>query len=89
MFSILRGRELVLLGEGLEFLAVAIPRSLAGKSLVEAEVRGRTGLNVVALEADGALVPGPPPDQPLPTGGKLLAVGTRGQRERFTAGFGP
>ncbi len=88
VFSTLRGRELILLGEGLEFLAVAIPRSLAGRSLAEAEVRGRTGLNVVALETDGALVPGPPPDHSLPPEGKLLAVGTREQRERFDLAFG-
>lgn len=88
VFSLLRGRELILLGEGLEFLAIAIPRSLAGRTLAEAGVRGRTGLNVVAFEADGALVPGPPPDQLLPSEGKLLAVGTREQRERFAAEFG-
>lgn len=87
-FSVLRGRELILLGESLEFLALDIPPSLAGRSLAEAGVRARTGLNVVALQAGEALEPGPPPDLPLPSQGRLLAVGTREQRERFAAAFG-
>ena len=87
VFSILRGRELILLGQGLEFLALEIPPSLAGRTLAEAEVRGRTGLNVVALDTGGALLPGPTPDRPLPADGRLLAVATREQRERFAALF--
>jgi voltage-gated potassium channel len=87
VFSILRGRELILLGEGLEFLALDIPKSLVGMSLAESEVRSRTGLNVVALEQAGQLLPGPPPDQSLPADGRLLAVGTREQRERFAEVF--
>jgi hypothetical protein len=87
VFSVLRGRELILLGEGFEFMALEIPRSLVGKSLAEAGVRTRTGLNVVALQSDGATEPGPPPDMPLPSRGRLLAVGTREQRERFATSF--
>lgn len=88
VFSVLRGRELVLLGEGLEFLAIEVPRSLAGRSLMDAGVRARTGLNVVALQTGDATQPSPSPDQPLPSEGRLLAVGTREQRERFAAIFG-
>lgn len=88
VFSILRGRELVLLGEGLEFLALEIPQSLVGKSLAQAEVGARTGLNVVALQSEGELQPSPAADQPLPGAGRLLAVGTGEQRERFADAFG-
>ena len=88
VFSFLRGRELVLLGQGLEFLALDIPPSLAGKTLAEAGVRARTGLNVVALQTEEETQPGPPPDLPLPARGRLLAVGTREQRMRFAQAFG-
>jgi voltage-gated potassium channel len=88
VFSTLQGRELILLGQGLEFFALEIPRALVGKSLVEAQVRARTGLNVVALQTETGTQPGPPPDQPLAPQGRLLAVGTREQRERFADAFG-
>jgi voltage-gated potassium channel len=88
VFSVLRGRELVLLGEGLEFLAIEVPRSLVGTTLADAGVRARTGLNVVALQTGDETLPSPSPDQPLPSEGRLLAVGTREQRERFAATFG-
>jgi Trk K+ transport system NAD-binding subunit len=87
VFSTLRGRDVILLGEGLEFFALEVPRALAGKSLIEAAVRARTGLNVVALQTESGTQPGPPPDQPLPADGRLLAVGTGEQRERFAAAF--
>ncbi|MDY7091886.1 MAG: NAD-binding protein [Acidobacteriota bacterium] len=87
VFSTLRGRDVILLGEGLEFFALEIPGDLVGKSLAEAGVRARTGLNVVALQTEGGTQPGPPPDQPLPADGRLLAVGTGEQRERFAAAF--
>ncbi|HEX2255017.1 MAG TPA: NAD-binding protein [Thermoanaerobaculia bacterium] len=88
VFSILQGRELILLGQGLEFFALEIPRSLVGKSLAQAQVRARTGLNVVAVQTEGKTQPGPLPGQPLSAAGRLLAVGTREQRERFRDAFG-
>jgi Trk K+ transport system NAD-binding subunit len=87
VFSILRSRELVLLGHGVEFFTLEMPSSLVGRSLMEAEVRGRTGLNVVALETGGKLLPGPPPGDLLPADGRLLAVGNPEQREEFAAVF--
>jgi voltage-gated potassium channel len=84
LFAFLRGRELVLLAEGVEFFALDIPRRLAGRSLGAAQVGSRSGLNVVGVQAtDGTVVGNPPADQPLPAGGKLLALGSREARERF------
>ena len=88
VFSILRDRELVLLGEGLEFLGLPVPASLVGKSLGEAQVRARTGLNIVALQTEDELAANPSPEQPLPADARLLAVGTREQRRRFKEAFG-
>lgn len=88
VFSVLQGRELILLGVGMEFMALEIPRSLVGRSVAEAEVRARTGLNVVALQSGETTEPGPPPDLPLPSEGRLLAVGSRDERERFAEVFG-
>ena len=87
IFSLLRGREMVFLGEGLEFLYIDLPEALAGRSLADAQVGQRTGLNVVGLETDDGIVVNPGASQELPAGSKLLAIGTTEQRETFRKEF--
>ena len=46
----LRGRELVVIGEGTDLFRVDTPPSLHGKTLSESGIGTRSGLNVVAIE---------------------------------------
>jgi voltage-gated potassium channel len=87
VFSILRGRELVLLGEQMEFLTLPIPRALGGRSLAEAQVGATTGLNIVAVESDGQMHANPPADLALPLHGRLIALGSPEQQRRFEDAF--
>ncbi|MEL7061310.1 MAG: NAD-binding protein, partial [Acidobacteriota bacterium] len=87
IFSLLRGRELVLLGEGLEFFALDMPSSLAGRSLAESQVGRRTGLNIIGLETNGEVSISPAADMPLPTGCRILALGTSEQHREFVETF--
>jgi voltage-gated potassium channel len=89
VFSILRGRDLVLLGEGVEFFTIDIPHSLAGRSLAQAQVGARTGLNILTVETGTEVLANPNPDLPLPATGRLVALGTLEQRERFAEKYGP
>ena len=88
VFALLAGREMVLVGEGVEFFALEIPESLAGRSLAETQLGARTGLNVIAVETAEGFTANPPADLPLPAQGKLLALGCSGQRQRFREEFG-
>ena len=81
--SLLRGRELLLLGEGVEFYSLPMPRKLVGRTLAEAEVGQRTGLNVVALQQPDGAFELALPDSPLPADASLLALGSSEARERF------
>ncbi len=85
VFSIVQGRDLVMLGEGVDLFYVLLPPSLADKTLAEAEIGARTGLNVIALQGDGGIVTNLPPDQRLVEGSALVALGSAEQRERFSA----
>jgi len=85
LFAIAEGRELVLLGEGVDLFYVPLPRSLAGKTLAEAEIGARTGLNVIAVREDDRIVTDLGPDRRLARGGALVALGSADQRERFDA----
>lgn len=88
VFALLASREMVLVGEGVEFFALDIPKSLAGRSLAQTQLGARTGLNVIAVETDEGFTANPPADHPLPLRGKLLALGSSEQRQRFREELG-
>ncbi len=83
--SIVQGRELVVLGEGVDLFYLPLPPSLADKTLADAGIGARTGLNVIGVQMDGHLVTDLPPDQRLANGSTLVALGSAEQWERFSA----
>ncbi len=83
VFSIVQGRELIIMGESVDLFYVPCPDTLDGQTLGDADVGGRTGLNVIALQTDGGVVTHPRPDQRLARGSALVAVGSAHQREAF------
>ena len=85
VYSIVQGRELIVLGEGVDLFYVPLPQSLADKTLADAGIGARTGLNVIGVQKDGQLVTNLPPDQRLVKGSTLVALGSAEQRERFSA----
>jgi voltage-gated potassium channel len=84
IFSIISGRELMILGEGVDMFSVEVPTSLYGKSLGESEIGARTGLNVVALrEKDGTLSTAITPKTVLHAGQLMFFFGNEAQRSKF------
>ena len=83
VFSIVQGRELVVLGEGVDLFYMPLPPSLADKTLAEAGIGARTGLNVIGVQKDGHIVTNLTPNQRLVEGSTLVALGSAEQRERF------
>ena len=84
----LLGRELVLLGEGVELYAEDLPPLLAGRRLAELQIRERSGLNVVAVEQHG--VPqAADPEAELHAGNRLYLLGTSKQLAAFREAFSP
>jgi voltage-gated potassium channel len=80
VFSALQGRAFVMLGEGVDFFVIDVPKALAGKTLAEIDLGARTGLNVVGIERAGETVHCPPRTTRLEPGCQLLALGTEEQR---------
>lgn len=88
VLALVQGRELIFVGEGVNFYALDVPRSLVGRSLRESEIGAKSGLNVVAIETNGHLLANPPADAQLVAGSQLYAIGSSEHRRRFHGLFG-
>ncbi len=87
VLSILRGHDLVVLGEGVELFSVRVPGSLAGLPLRESDIGSRTGLSVVALRSAGGLPTHLTPDTVLRVDAELIMLGSLDQRRAFADAF--
>jgi len=87
VYSIVQGRELVVLGEGVDLFYVPLPPSLEDKTLADTGIGARTGLNVIGIQKDGRFVTNLTADRRLSMGSTLVALGSAEQRERFSAVF--
>lgn len=87
VMSLLRGYELVVLGEGVELFSVPVPAPLRGRRLGESGIGSGTGMSVVALDREGALVTSLTGETPLAAGAVLLMLGSLEQRRKFAELF--
>ena len=78
--SLIRGRELVVVGEGSELFVEPIPEALVDKPLAGSGIGARTGLNVIAIRENGRFVTnplrrhGPPRGRGAPAPGRRRAT---------------
>ncbi|HUF23380.1 MAG TPA: NAD-binding protein [Vicinamibacterales bacterium] len=87
VMSLLRGYELVVLGEGVQMFSIPMPKALGGKKLAESGIGSNTGLSVVALDRDGELVTSLSAGMTLPKDASLIMLGSMEQRTKFAELF--
>jgi len=77
--------ERLSLAEEIGILEFTLPQSLAGKSLIELDLRRRFAVNVIAVERTDGKSGGlnPDPDKPLAAGDKLYILGLLHDLDRF------
>ena len=88
VMSLVHGYPPVLLGEGVEFFALPVPPTLAGRPLRDSGIGSRTGLTVVAIQRGDRLTAPLTSETLLPADAELLMLGSDEQRDAFTAAFG-
>jgi Trk K+ transport system NAD-binding subunit len=81
--SIVRDRELMVLGEGVEVFYISLPESLVGKTIAETEIGARTGLNVIGVDLGGKVRTDIRAGEVLEDGCTLVAIGGSDQRRAF------
>lgn len=85
--SILKGQEVIILGEGVDLFTIPLPPALNGKTLAGSDIGAQTGLNVIAVQQNGKFITSPPASTVLTSGSELLAFGDTQQRQQFAELF--
>jgi Trk K+ transport system NAD-binding subunit len=88
VFSLLEGKELTVLGGGVELFSVALPKSLHNMTLAQTGIGSRTGLNVIAIQNDQEIRTSLSASTMLEPGSALLMLGNLQQRQEFAEVFG-
>ncbi|MBW2373510.1 MAG: NAD-binding protein [Deltaproteobacteria bacterium] len=83
MLNMLKRGEILMLAEGLDLFKLPMPKSLAGRSVAEAQVRERSGVSIVAVIQGDDIQVNPDPLVPLPDEAEILLIGS----EEAEAGF--
>ncbi len=83
VFSILQEKQLTVLGEGVNLFTVPVPESLADKTLAETGIGAKTGLTVIAIKGNGAVITELSAETVLENDAELVMLGDRDQREDF------
>lgn len=76
LFNLLKRSDLLMIAEGLDVFKLAVPKSLAGRTLAEADVRRQTGCSVIGIDVDDLTTTNPHPDTMLPVDGEIVLIGT-------------
>ncbi len=85
--SIIQGRELVLVGEGVDLFVVPVPKKLTGLTLGESGLGARTGLNVVAVQKPDGPAMNPVSETLLEAEQELVMLGNAEQIAEFRRVF--
>jgi Trk K+ transport system NAD-binding subunit len=84
--TVLENRDVLSLDQQIEVVRTGVPR-LAGRTLAEANVRGRTGCTVIAIEREDETVSDIGPDTRITHGDELVIVGTDDGIHAFERAF--
>ena len=76
IINLLNPEQVLMIVEGLSIFRASAQRSLAGKSLLESQIRELTGCSVVAITRDGNKILSPDPLIPLEENDELILIGT-------------
>ena len=87
VMSLIEGRDIVVLGEGIDLFEVVAPASLVNKTLAQTDIRSRSGLSVIAVEQGDELIESPSASLKLPAECKLVMLGSLEQRKMFSEIF--
>jgi voltage-gated potassium channel len=75
IFNILEGQDVLMLAEGLNIFNRRVSKELAGKSLIESDIRKETGCTVIAIQDGEELIINPDPEIELKLNQEIILIG--------------
>lgn len=88
VFNIYEENDIIMIAEGLNVFSLKTPKKIAGKTMIEANIRHNTGCNVIAYTNNGDQVINPDPTLPIPENSDLILIGETEAEEKFIQLFG-
>ncbi|MGK0224499.1 MAG: voltage-gated potassium channel [Limisphaerales bacterium] len=82
-FNLLKRSDLLMVAEGLDVFKVAVPKSLAGKTLADTHIRRDTHCTVIGIDSNDETRTNPQPDAILPADGEIVLIGTPENESAF------
>jgi Trk K+ transport system NAD-binding subunit len=79
----LKPGRILMVAEGLDLFRVSVPKALAGKTIMDSEIRARSGCSVVGISTAQGMEVVPGPGAQLPDGADILLIGTADGEDRF------
>jgi len=83
IFNILERNDILIVAEGLNVFTVKAPPTLTGKTLIESNIRQKTGCSVLAIRKDNLQNVNPDPDVTISEQCELVMVGTNEDEIKF------
>ncbi|MBX3044113.1 MAG: potassium channel protein [Candidatus Kapabacteria bacterium] len=76
LFNLLKKRRILMVAEGLDIFQIQVPESISGKTIIEANIRNKTGCSVLAVFRNGELILNPEPNTVLGKDDDIVLIGT-------------
>ena len=70
--------DIIQLSEQINISKMQVPEQLVGKSVAGANLRGKFGLNIIAIESSGRVIDSVQPDYQFGSGDTLYLSGSKG-----------
>jgi len=88
IFNILEGQDVLVLAEGLNIFNHKVNQTLADKSLIESDIRKKTGCTVVAIKCkDDGMVVSPEPNRVLKLNQEIILIGSSEGETDFNTAY--
>ena len=87
MYNIYEENDIIMIAEGLNVFSLKTPKKIVGKTLIEADIRHKTGCNVIAYSIDDVEVINPDPNKVIPKKSDLILIGETEAEQKFIEEF--
>ncbi|PKD43605.1 potassium channel family protein [Rhodohalobacter barkolensis] len=88
IFNILEDKDVIMLAEGLNIFNYQVDSKLSGISLLESNIRQKTGCTVIAVNCKNEeMLVNPPPERVLEKDDEIVLIGSSEGEKRFTNNF--